>query len=339
MSKRRKPFTKKKNPGKLEPTAATTEVLKGIYAHEGVMSQRQIIKRFFPGCSSTWPEVRLTHYYDHRLLKKHDASFVNGEQLGEIVYTLDTAGVRYLRSQQCAACGYISSNGPRRTNRRPCAQCGQVNKGRKPVAADLPLKWRRNPRWSTLAHDLKINDFRLAVTLAAQASPRFELVQWISEYELSQKFKTHGRLDGFFRLRRQSPTHPGRVEELAILSEIDMANHPLNRFVKRKVKPALSFVGSGKYERAFGVPYGTCFVITTGQGRLSNLKAKTEEAGGNGGFYFTTFDEVSEKTVLTEPIWQLTGSRARYSLAGLPLEPGFQENTPQEQRQIPTIAD
>jgi hypothetical protein len=321
MSKRRKPFTRKKNPGKLEPTAATTEVLNGIYTHEGVMSQRQIVKRFFPGCSSTWPEVRLTHYYDHRLLKKHDASFVNGEQLGDIVYTLDVAGARYLRSQQCTTCGYISLDGPRRTSRRPCAQCGQVNKGRKPVAADLSLKWRRNPRWSTLVHDLRINDFRLAVTLAVEASPRFELVQWISEYELSQKFKTRGRLDGFFRIRRSSPIRLGRVEELAILPEIDMANHPLDRFVKRKVKPALSFIGAKQYKRAFGVPYGTCFVITTGQRRLENLKAKAEEAGGNGRFYFTTFDEISEKTVLTKPIWQLAGSGEFFSLATMPLSP------------------
>jgi hypothetical protein len=287
MSTRRKPFTRKKNPGKLEPTAATTEVLNGIYTHEGVMSQWQIVKRFFPGCTSTWPEVRLTHYYDHRLVKKHDASFVNGEQLGEIVYTLDVAGVRYLRNQQCTECGYIGANGPRGRGDRLCIQCGRMKKS---GLADIALRWRRNPRWSTLAHDLRINDFRLAVTLATNASPHFELVEWISEYELSQQFKTRGRLDGFFRLRRPSPTHPGRVEELAILPEIDMANHPLDRFVKRKVKPALSFVGSAKYERVFGVPYGTCFVITTGQQRLENLKTKTEEAGGNGRFYFTTFD-------------------------------------------------
>ncbi len=326
----------------MEPTAATTEVLKGIYTHEGVMSQRQIIKRFFPGCTSTWPEVRLTHYFDHRLLKKHDASFVNGEQLGEIVYTLDAVGARYLGSQQCVACGYINPNGPRRMGYRPCAQCGQVNKGRKAVAAGLPLKWRRNPRWSTLAHDLKINDFRLAVTLAAAASPRFELIQWISEYELSQQFKTRGRLDGFFRLRRPSPTRPGQVEELAVLPEIDMANHPLDRFVKRKVKPALSFVGSAKYEQAFGVLYGTCFIITTSQQRLENLKAKTEEAGGNGRFYFTTFDEVHENTVLTASIWQLAGSGSRFSLANLPLQPGFQETSnhvTQEQLLLPAITD
>jgi hypothetical protein len=100
-----------------------------------------------------------------------------------------------------------------------------------------------------------------------------------------------------------------------------MANHPLNRFVKRKVKPALTFFGSAEYKHAFGVPYGTCFVITTGQGRLANLKAKTEEAGGNGSFYFTTFDEVSEETVLARPIWQLAGSNKLFSIATMPLSP------------------
>ena len=290
MLNRRKPFTRKQQPGKLEPTAATTEVLQGIYEHEGVMSQRQIVKRFFPGCTSTWPEARLTQYYDHRLLKKHDASFVNGEQLGEIVYTLDVAGARYLHTQR---------------------------------HADAALKWRRTPRWSTLAHDLKINDFRIAITLAAQASPRFELVQWVSEYELSQTFKAYGRLDGFFRLRRQSPTQADRIEELAILPEIDMGNHPLKRFVKKKVKPVLSFIGSNEYQRIFGVKYGVCFVITTGTKRLENLKAKTEEAGGNGLFYFTTFDKVNEGAVLTSTIWQLAGSESRFPLSSLPLEPGF----------------
>lgn len=308
--------------GRLTPTAATTTVLHGILTHEGMLSQRQIVRRFFPGCTSTWPETRLTQYFDHRLLNKHDASFVNGEQLGEIVYTLDTAGARYISSQRCGACGYLD---PQRDPQAqpPCGQCGNVNP-RQPLAeAAAALRWRRKPRWSTLAHDLQINDFRIAVTLAAQASPVFKLMQWISEYELSQKIKTYGRMDGFFRLRRPSATCPGQTEELAILPEIDMATHPLERFVKRKVKPALSFVGSKKYEQTFGVSYGTCFVITTGQGRLAHLKAKTEEAGGRGRFYFTTLDQVTEATALTEPIWQVAGSEVCFSLANLPLRPGF----------------
>jgi hypothetical protein len=258
-----------------------------------MLSQRQIRRCFFPGCTSTWPEARLLHYYDHRLVNKFDASFVNGEQLGEIIYTLDTTGARYLAHE-----------------------LGIRYKA---------LRWRRQPRWLTLAHDLKLNDFRIAVTLAVEASPRFELVRWLSEFELLQMEKRGnkipGRPDGFVRLRRPSPTLLGKKEELALLVEIDNANHPLGRFVKRKVKPLLTFIGSAAYEQIFRVRYGACFVVTTSQQRLNNLKTKTEEAGGNGRFYFTTFDKVQQASVLHTPIWQMAGSETAFAISGLPLEP------------------
>ena len=309
MIKRRKPFTRSENPRRLVPTEATTEILMGIYTHEGVLSHSQIVRRFFPGCTSTWPETRMTHYYDHHLVNKFDASFVNGEHLGEVVYTLDTVGARYVAHE---------------------------------LEIDYPsLTWRKSPRWITLSHDLKLNDFRIAVTLAAKASPAFELVKWISEYELSQGARIPGRLDGFFVLRRQSPTRPGKVEELAILPEIDNANHPLKRFVKKKVKPSLKFIGSGDYEHIFGVSYGACFVITTGQKRLKNLKEVTEEAGGQGRFYFTTNDQVDESTVLTAPIWQMAGSDDHFALQTMPLNPRIEKalnHAPQGQLIIPSLA-
>ena len=313
MSKRRTPFTRQQRPGRLVPTEATTRVLLGIQAHEGVLSQRQIRRRFFPDCTSTWPESRLLHYYDHRLVNKFDASFVNGEQLGEIVYTLDTTGARYLSHE-----------------------LGIRYKA---------LRWRRQPRWLTLAHDLKLNDFRIAVTLAAKASPHFALVKWISEFELLQMEKKGrkmpGRPDGFMFLRRPSPTLHGKKEELALLVEIDNANHPLGRFVKRKVKPLLKFIGSPAYEQTFGVRYGACFVITTGQRRLDNLKAGTEEAGGNGRFYFTTFDQVQQGSVLHKPIWHMAGSQDAFAISGLPLEPHLHPSlqyTPQGQLVLPSVA-
>jgi hypothetical protein len=215
--------------------------------------------------------------------------------LGEIVYTLDTVGARYLAG--VLGISYES------------------------------LTWRKRPRWLTLAHDLRINDFRIAVTQATKASSHFELVRWLSEFELLQMEKKGrkipGRPDGFCVLQRPSPTLPGKREELALLIEIDNANHSLGRFVKRKVKPLLSFIGSPKYEQTFGVSFGACFVITTGQKRLENLKAKTEEAGGNGRFYFTTFDQVQTHTVLQQPIWQTAGSQAVLAISELPLDPHF----------------
>jgi hypothetical protein len=233
--------------------------------------------------------------------------------LGEIVYTLDTTGARYLAHQM----------GIRYKT----------------------LRWRRQPRWLTLAHDLKLNDFRIAVALASQASPQFELRQWISEFELlqmeKQGSKIPGRPDGFFVLRRPSPTLAGKMEELAFLVEIDKANHPLGRFVKRKVKPLLKFIGSAAYEQTFGVRYGACLVITTSQQRLNNLKTKTEEACGNGHFYFTTFDQVHTDSVLHTPIWQMAGAQDTFAISHLPLEPhrhdSWQHPT-QGQLMLPSVA-
>jgi hypothetical protein len=207
------------------------------------------------------------------------------------------------------------------------------------------LRWRRQPRWQTLSHDLKLNDFRIAVTQAAEASPRFELVRWLSEFALlqmeNQGTMIPGRPDGFVLLRRPSQTLADKVEELALLVEIDNANHPLGRFVKRKVKPLLTFIGSAAYEQTFGVRYGACFVITTSQQRLANLKTKTEEAGGNGRFYFTTFDQVHTDSVLHTPIWQMAGAQDTFAISHLPLEPhrhdSWQHPT-QGQLMLPSVA-
>ena len=285
------------------PTEATTELLLAIYNHEGLLSQRQIIRNFFPGKTKSYPEFRLQQYFDHHLVNKFNAEWVHGEHLRETVYTLGTKGARYIAHH---------------------------------LETDYPsFTWRAKPRWLSLPHDLRLNDFRLIVTREARGLPGFELVKWVSEFELQQSHKIPGRPDGFFLLRRKSPTETGRVEELAILPEVDNATHALSQFVRRKVKPALKFVGSRDYERTFGVSNGAYFVITTGQKRLTNLKEKTEKAGGAGLFYFTTFDQVRQN-VLTSPIWQMAGSDDLLSIQDMPLKPRLKRNLQYtSQRQIP----
>lgn len=308
MPKRRKPFTRIKNPKKLVPTESTTNLLLGIYYHEGVLSQRQITREFFPGKTKSWPEHRLQHYFDHHLVNKFNAEWVNGEHLNETVYTLGTQGARFLANH--FGIDYTS------------------------------FTWRSKPRWPTLSHDLKLNEFRLKATSEAQRLSEFEMVRWFSEFELQQNYKIPGRPDGFFLLRRTSPAAAGRVEELAILPELDNATHPLGRFMSRKVKPALKFVGSKEYERIFGICGGAYFVITTGPKRLDNLKEKTEAAGGSGLFYFTTMDQV-ENGVLTSPIWQLAGSDELLSIKDMPLKPRLRtgvQHTPQRRISVPSFA-
>ena len=185
MPKRREPFTRIKSPQKLVPTEATTELLLGIYYHEGMLSQRQIISEFFPGKTKSWPEARLQQYFDHHLVNKFNAEWVHGEHLEETVYTLGVQGARYIARH---------------------------------LQIDYPsLTWRAKPRWFTLPHDLKLNDFRLSVTKEAREQSVFSLAQWVSEFELHQSYKLKSRPDGFFLLRRVSPTHANTTEELAIL--------------------------------------------------------------------------------------------------------------------------
>lgn len=290
MPQRRRPFTRNKQPRRLVTTENTEQVMTALHDYEGVMSHAQIVRLCFPGCTSTWPFERMQHYFDHRLVKKFDAYNVNGQQLGKIIYTLDTKGAG-------------------------------IAARRKGIDWDT-FKWRRNPRWLTLVHDLAINDFRLAVREACQANPQFLVKRWISECELSQVSpQISGRLDSFFILQRQDRTQARQVEQLALHLEIDTGNHSLNRFVKRKVKPILRYFGSDKYFNQFGVRDGVCLIVTNSEKRLKNLKQAIEENRGEALFYLTTSAAVSEQTVLTEPIWFLAGSDYVFSLETMPLSP------------------
>ncbi|MBK8903074.1 MAG: replication-relaxation family protein [Anaerolineaceae bacterium] len=290
MLKRRRPFTRKKQPRRLVTTENTEQVMIAIHDYEGVMSHTQIVRLCFPGCTSTWPFERMQHYFDHRLVKKFDAYNVNGHQLGKIVYTLDKRGADVAASKK---------------------------------RIDLAnFKWRGHPRWLTLVHDLAINDFRLDVREACQKNPQFSVKRWISEYELSQiSPRIPGRLDSFFILQRENDHQGGRTEQLALHLEIDTGNHSINRLMKRKVKPILRYFGSDKYLNQFGVRAGVCLIVTNSEKRLHNLKQAIEENRGKGLFYLTTAEAVSAQTVLTEPIWFLAGSDYVFSIKTMPLSP------------------
>ena len=45
------------------------------------------------------------------------------------------------------------------------------------------FRYRREPRWSQVTHDLAVNDFRLDVMEACQHQPGFSLEEWMPEGE------------------------------------------------------------------------------------------------------------------------------------------------------------
>ena len=291
MPKRRKRFSRKPCSCNFVPDKTTKRILISIHAYEGVMTQNQINRLCFPGLKSpSWPLQQMQHYYDHKLVKKHDAYNVNGRYLKEIIYTLETKGAMIAAREE------------------------KIDWS--------ALKWRKSPRWITLIHDLTINDIHLSFVEACQNHDAFSLERWVSEYELSQVSpRIPGRLDGFFILRRKNVNQSGRIEQLALHLEIDTGNHPINRLLGRKVKPILKYFGSAKYVNHFGVQDGACLFVTTSEKRLRNVKKAIEESGGAGLFYLTTLDAISSDTVLTKPIWMLTGSDYLFSIENIPLSP------------------
>jgi hypothetical protein len=174
------------------------------------------------------------------------------------------------------------------------------------------FKYRKEPKWFTLDHDIAINDFRLAVTNSCEMSPELNLDRWIPDGEFwanpdkvdfklpsGKRRKRLIRPDGFFSIN----THGYRNN---FLLEIDMATEDNSRFIRQKVLPGIAYLKSKVFRERFGDDPGQWLVVTTGQKRLENLLAQTRNALGNQAslFYFSTFHEIQPDIVLNKPIWK-----------------------------------
>jgi hypothetical protein len=179
------------------------------------------------------------------------------------------------------------------------------------------FRWRRQPRWSMVEHDLAVNDFRLAIVEACGNVPGLELAEWQPagefwaypdevEYKDEQGKKTKRRIrpDSFFDILHLNGSD-GKWYHNRMLLELDRATEDNPRFAREKVRPGVAYLRSQAYERRFGFKSGRWLVVTTGERRMLNMKRQTEAtAGGDAGaFYFTMLDQVTPDSVLTEPIW------------------------------------
>jgi hypothetical protein len=189
------------------------------------------------------------------------------------------------------------------------------------------IRWQREPRWSQLAHDIAVNDFRLDVEQAAKHWPSLSLEEWIPEGEFltnmdtvrisaDDKQRKGVRPDGFFILvdhLRQIDNSPAKAR---FLLELDNSTHPLNRFGRDKALAGLAYIRSSAYRKRFGFNSGRWLVVCKSQARMVNLKKQTEKVLGKQAtnFLFTTFDQVKPETVLSQPIWWLGESKQRFAL-------------------------
>lgn len=254
-----------------------------IHAFDGMMSLAQIDRLYFSGKGRTQPRHRMRLLCTHGYVQQPIETTIHQVPWGETIYWLGRKGAAVI-----------------------AALNGQSLK---------QFRWRKQPRYSQIAHDLAVNGFRLDVAEAVTSSSSLTLREWQPESEFQAQpdvityslpngrtKKRQIRPDGYFVIEKNS--HPSPY---AFLLEIDMGTEDNPRFGREKVLPGLAYLKSSAYRNRFGLRYGRFLIVTTGERRLQNMKAQAERLGGSGQFYFATFENICPETVLNKPVWWLAG--------------------------------
>lgn len=237
----------------------------------------QIQALFFNSRSTA--QYRLSRLYQHEFLDRQFMSVTSGGPASSpIIYTLGKRGAQVLIDEL----GY------------------EQNEVRLPKRAAFA--------WQFLEHLLKINDVRVAVTLATNTHG-WELEAWYDEavfrgnpdYVMLKSDK--GKMskkpvlpDGYFCLN----TPWGKAH---FFLEVDRGKEPHSKF-RPQVEVYQAYTASGQYQTRFSKRSLRVLVVTTSPRRMANLKETTLKAGGDRKYWFTTFEQLTPDTVFTVPIWQ-----------------------------------
>lgn len=296
-TRRSRGYTRPKDYERIILTERDKQILSTIHAYDGMMSLKQLWRLYFPDCAAdVQPRKRLRDLCNNGYLTMpRTDEELRWVPLGETVYWLDVDGAKLLA-------------------------------GLKGIDYQ-DFEWRQAGRWSKIAHDLAVNNFRLTITQACEHDPELSLVDWVHEGEFlrdqdtvtftnrdGSSGKRMMQPDGWFQVKKPSKRYPGKWANYAFLVEIDMGTETTTRFGRDKVPPGVAYLKSELYKQRFGVAYGRYVVVTGNETRLQNMKVQTERLGGEKLFYFTTFERISPESAFHEPIWWLAGTEQKYSL-------------------------
>jgi hypothetical protein len=292
------------------------QILSTIHQYDGVLSRRQIKAMFWPHASVQAMERRLSLLFHNSFLDWPDPDQRRTKPIPEPVVWLGWRGIMHVAQQICFEVQPPSTG---RENQLRLFDKRLRTQG---------IRWQREPRWSQLAHDIAVNDFRMIVEQAAKKWPSLTLEKWLPEGDFfsdmdvitiqytnpkgENKSRRKGiRPDGFFILvdhLRQINNSSARGR---FLLEFDNGNHPLDRFGREKALPGLQYLRSEAYKNRFGFNSGRWLVVCNSKQRLQNLKFQTEKMVGKDAwiFLFTTMDQVKPDTVLNAPIWFPGGAK------------------------------
>ncbi len=172
-----------------------------------------------------------------------------------------------------------------------------------------------------IRHTLAINDFRIMLTLAANA--KNTTMEWTDERTLRRRDakdyvddpKNNGQRlavvpDGYFLLKIDG-------HDNAFALELDRGTVEEKPF-KAKIRALGQWKFTGAYERRYGrKTLRVLFVVsdlTRDVNRLDRMKRWTEAEGGRSLFWFARLDALAPESLLSGQVWMKAGSGERHSL-------------------------
>lgn len=298
-----------------------SQIITAIHTYDGVLARRHLKEMFWPEASQQAMERRLSILRHNDYLEWPSKDQRRVHAIPEPVVWLGWRGALHLASTL-----NLLVEEPVKVGENQLRKLARNLR-------DKGVRWQREPRWSQLAHDLGVVDFRLAVERSVAQWPPLELETWLPEGEfltdtdrISFTFADrHGKLvekrrgvrpDSFFIIRDHLRPIKGAPARARFLLEFDNSTHPLDRFGKEKALAGLAYVRSEAYKARFGYNSGRWLVVCVSQARLENLKAQTEKVLEKEvrHFNFTTLQQVLSSDVLSAPIWVRGGFDKREPL-------------------------
>jgi Replication-relaxation len=223
--------------------------------------------------------------------------------------------------------GYIVLSTHEETARLPNTRVVWLSKkGAQEEARDLKidiknLHWQKpHSRLTQLSHDLFCNTFRIRLEAALPHQRECSLKEWVSGRLLagdSDTIEYAVPFDGKMITKKRKII----ADSFCILTvgettarypiEIDNSTLTQTRILKEKIYAGLSYINSPEYKKRYGENRGRWLFVMESERRMKNLQETVLRELGKVkaiAFYFTTFEQIKTKNVLTDPIWFLGGA-------------------------------
>jgi hypothetical protein len=295
-------------------------ILQALSQYDGVLAKRQVKALFWEQASRRAMELRLSLLYRQGYIQWPSRSDWRTHPIPEPICWLGWKGILWLAGN--TASDIPLSQPPRERQLRRLELHLRKN----------GIRWLREPRWSQLAHDVALVDFRLAVEARLKAIPHLTMESWVTEgtfrtqmdtivYPLATRTgtvlkRTGVRPDGYFVILDTDRLRQGKAARARYLVEIDNGTHDNPSFGSEKVLPGLVYMSSDEFKARFGDVARRWLVVTTSEARLRHLLRQTELVAGAAArwFLFTTLDQANHENVVVSPIWRQAGQQERVAL-------------------------